>query len=182
LQLRIPDQLYHSFWTVTEFGFVLTNGSDPLVSTSAATNGGTVNLNVNTSENSTIIMEAYWVINSTYTNVSSYPRWIIINTGDTGFSILHFFDDLTLYIDSGIFGLDDFGVALITFLFIFVFVGVLSFKFGIQSPEAILGLIFGLVLFLDVGVGRIPNIGITYFPTIFTAIILAGIYLMGVKR
>ncbi len=172
-----------SFWSLEEFGFVLTNNSDILTSISSTTStGGVVNSDINTGENITIVMEAYWIIDGNYTNVTK--SWKVRSSGDNTFSILYFFTDLGLYIDSGILGLDNFGLAIITFLIIFIFTGVMSFKFGLRSPEALLGLVFSLVLFLDVGINLIPNpIGaVPHFPTILIGIILFGIYIREVNR
>lgn len=172
------------YWTVDEFGFVLTNGSTVLGSTSAATNGGTVNINLDTSLNRTIVMNAYWVINSSYQNVTK--TWVVIATGDTSFSILHFFTDLTSYINSGLFGMDNFGLALFLFLFIFLFTGIMAYRFGLTSPETILVLIFSLVLFLDVGVGMMDNLNpanaVPHFPTIFMGVIMIALFLREVSR
>ena len=174
-----------SFWTIESFGFVLNNGTSTIGSTSSSANGGTVNLNVNTALNETIIMDAFWVITGNYTNVTT--QWTIRTSGDTGFSILNFFDDLKLYLDQGIFGIDNFGMAIITFLFIFVFTGIMSFKFGLRSPQTLLGIVFALVLFLDVGIGLFDNLptpvsAIPHFPTIFMLIIIIGVFLREVNR
>ena len=58
--------------------------------------------------------------------------------------------------------------------------GGLSFKYGIQSEVAIMGIIFGVVLFLDIGIGLIPNPDfnglnpIDNLITVITGIILLG--------
>lgn len=171
-----------SFWTIDEYGFNLTNGTDLFSSTSAATNGGTLNINLDSGNNKTIVLTAFYTIDQNKTIIGK--SWTVFITGDTSFSILHFFTDLKTYTSAGIFGIDDFGIAIITFLTVFLFTGVLTFKFGLRSPETLLGLIFALVMFLDVGVGIMPNpVGaITHFPTIFIAIIIIGIYVRGIER
>ena len=43
------------------------------------------------------------------------------------------------------FGLDDVGLGLITFFAIFIITGVMSYKFGINSPAAIMAFIFSKI-------------------------------------
>ena len=172
-----------SFWDVTEFGITLrlANGTE-LQSTTASTNGGILNLDQDTKSYDSIVMDYFWVINSTQINNSRY--WTVYNTENTRWSILTFFTDLTLYIDSGIFGLDEFGKHLIVYLIIFMFVGVMSFKFGLVSPISVSTIIFGVIYFFDVVIGLMPNPidAIQNFPTIVAAIILVMIIIKEVQR
>lgn len=166
--------LSSSYWDVTEFGFVLSNHTDDLGSTSESTNGGTATLNFNTGNHTEIFMNYYWVINDTYMNGTRF--WAVVESGGTGWSIRNFFTDLKNFITADLFGLDNFGLALICFLSIFLIGGIMSYKFGITSPATILGIIFGLTLFLNIGVDIIPlgSSPVRYFPTIFMGLIFVG--------
>lgn len=148
--------LSSDYYTVTEFGFVLklSNGTI-LQSTSDSSNGGFVNLNQNTGNYSRIVMNYYYVVNSTYINYTTY--WNVLNTDNTEWSIKHFFTDLNAYLDSGLFGIDNFGRYLIIFLVLFISVGVVSFKFGLTSPLSISSMIFAIVFFFDVVVELLPT-------------------------
>ena len=105
--------------------------------------------------------------------------WIIFEDVDTGWSIKTFFSDLTTYIDSDMFGLDNFGLAILTFFIIFITTGIMSYKFGISDIKTISVLLFTLVLFFDVGLGLMDGLNpinaVPHFPTIFVGIILLGI-------
>ena len=84
------------------------------------------------------------------------------------------FTDFGTYLDGGIFGLKKgFGLNIILFLVIFIITGIFSWKFGLTSPLAIMGIIFGMMLLFDVVLGLVyfpynPN---WHFPTIFTFIL-----------
>ncbi len=175
--------LASGFWDVSQFGITLrlSNGTI-LQSTTQNTNGGTLNLNQDTDGYDSIIMDYFWVINSTQINNSRF--WTVYNTESTQWSIARFFTDLTLYLNSGIFGLDDFGVHLIVFIVIFLSVGIMSFKYGLVSPMAISTIVFALIYFFDVVMGLIPNpIGaIQNFPTIVAGITLVTIIIREVQR
>ena len=120
-------------------------------------------------------------MNSTYTNGTKL--WIIYSTESTQWSISTFFTDLTLYLDSGFFGIDDFGRYLIIFIIIFFTVGIMSFKFGFTSPMTISVMTFLIVFFFDVVVGIIPPLSlfsgtqVPYLLTFLTGLIavMAGL-------
>lgn len=166
------------YWDVTEFGFVLRNQTDILDSTSESTNGGTADISLNTGNHTRIFMDYYWVISGNYTNGTRF--WYVLSLEGSEWSLRTFFDDLRSYIAGGLFMSDDstpserdFTLAIILFLFIFVFTGVLSYKFGLVSPAAIIGFIFTLVAFLDFGLEIIPTIlGVRGFPTFFIGAIM----------
>jgi len=172
--------LTSSFWELDSFGFELRNGTNDtlLASASASTSGGTVNIDFNTSGNKSIVMTYFWVLNGT--QINNTRVWLVLDSGSTGFSIRNFFDDLSLYLNSGIFGLDDFGMSIIIFLSIFTFTGIVSFKFGVQSSAAISFLVLVLVAFFDVAlnltmlnpVGAIDN-----FPTIFMTLVTISLFI-----
>ena len=58
------------------------------------------------------------------------------------------------------FGFDDFGNAVLIVLIMVLGVGLLTYRYGVQSESALIGFIFALILFLDVGIGFIPTIQI----------------------
>lgn len=174
-----------SFWTISEFGIVLTNTTNDFIGRKVATtNGGTVNLNNNTGSNSRIYMDYYWIIDGDYNNGSIY--WVVINSDGTQYGVKNFFDRLKLYVSGGIFGLDNFGLNLLIYLVIFCIVGFASYSFGINNPVAIGSLTFGLVYFFDMGVGLIKIdsqfAAVQHFPTIMTAIILIMLIIREVMR
>lgn len=169
--------LTSTYWTLDSFGFNLRNSSGSVIASqsSMAQTGGSLYSVVNTANNSLLIMEYFWVVNSTYNNAS--VSWIVYSGDGSEFSIFNFFTDLSAYMAVGMFGLDNFGLALICFSTIFIFTGVMSYKYGLNSPAALMTLVFTLVLFFDVGLGIIPyppNVTMP-FPTIFTGIVLIAI-------
>ena len=170
--------LASSFWTVDSFGFVLRDENGNILATnSSANNGGTVSINNNTGNLSNIIMDYFWIIDGNVSNATS--SWVIISSEGTQWSIKVFFSDLDVYLTSGMFGLDNFGLAVISFMSIFIFAGIMSFKFGLRSPQAIAFLIGGMVVFLDVGTDLLDNLNPTpvpFFPTIIVIMALIGIY------
>jgi len=138
-----------------EYGFNLRLINGTIITGDTTTISGTqLSLNYNTTNQSKIFMDYWWEINSTYTNVTR--QWIVYNTDQTQWSIKTFFTDLTLYMDSGLFGIDDFGRYLIAFIIIFLSIGIMSYKYGLTSPMVITTSIFLIVYFLDVVVGLIP--------------------------
>lgn len=160
-------------WEIDEFGFILTNSTDEIDSTSSYENGGILELTKNTGNNSQIIMNYYYRINDTYINGSK--TWPVYTNANSEWSLLTFFTDFKRYMTSGMFGLDNFGLTIIVFLIILMSVGIMSYKFGLTSPAAISVLLFGIVFFLDISVGLIPNIGRVHFVTLFVGIITIGV-------
>ena len=170
-----------TYWNLEEFGFTLfySNGTEIGTETSTASSGGILDIDANTLNSSYIIINYYYLINETYTNATRI--WYIQNSEGTEYSIWNFFQRFTTYTNAGLFGFDDFGKALISFLILVLVAGGLSFRYGINSEVAIMGIIFGLVLVLDVGLGLIPNpqlatqAGIENIITVITGILLFGI-------
>ena len=175
--------LSSSFTTVSKFGFRLTNLSGATLGTiSSNSNGGIVSIIRDTENQTSIIMQAFYIIDDGQINVSK--SWLVSDKGDSQFSILQFVTDLKTFVTVGFFGLDDFGFRIIIFIIIFTFTGVLSFKFGLTSPLSLVGLMFALVAFFDLALGLMPNpIGaVKHFPTIFMAIITIGMIIRGGGR
>lgn len=169
--------LTSTYWDVEQFGFYLTNSSDDLLnSTSLNANGGTTTVYHNTGNYSNIIMNYYWVIDSNYTNATTI--WRVSNSAGTDWSIRNFFEDLSSYMTAGMFGLDNFGIAVLAFLVILLSGGILSYKFGITSPAAITAFIFALVVFLDVSTDLLDNLNptpIPNFPSFIVGAIVIGL-------
>jgi len=141
-----------SYWTLEEYGFILKNSTDTLGSGSGTTEtGGTVNVEINTTSSAVITMEYYHVVNGTYCNGTR--QWLVYSEAGTEWSLLQWFTDLSTYLDSGMFGLDNFGLVVISFVFIFCFAGLISYRFGTSSPAIIMTVIFGLVYLFEVVFG-----------------------------
>ena len=178
--------LSSTFWVVSSFGFNLKDENGTTVSTQTLSdNGGFVSVNYSTGNNANITMDGFWIIEGNQTDFSR--TWIVYDESlDSDLSIKQFFTDLKTYIDSGIFGLDNFGLAIILFLFIFGFTGIMSWKFGLTSPATITAILFSLVLFFDVGLGLFDNLNpvgaVQNFPTIFVGIILIGVIIKEATR
>jgi len=97
-----------------------------------------------------MVMDYYYIINETYSNGTRY--WDAYTSND--FSLTYFFNDVTSRIDENIFGIegDDEGVfakALISLLILIMGAGILSSRYGLASEQAVSGIIFGLLLFLN---------------------------------
>lgn len=168
--------LSSSYWDVTSFGYSILNGTGTILDTkSASTNGGTLYSELDTSGNSSLKMNFYYVVNSTYTNYTYY--WNVLNSEGTDWSIKKFATDLKSYADAGIFGLKTgtFAFGILMFLIIMVFTGIMSYKFGLTSPATISAAIFAIVFLLDVGLGLLDTLNpvnaISHFPTIFVLIV-----------
>jgi len=162
--------LTSSYWDLTEYGFNLRLNNGTIITGDTTTTSGTwININYNTTNQSRIYLDYYWLINETYINGT--VSWRIYNTEHTRWSIKTFFTDLNTYMDSGLFGLDNFGRYLIIFIILFLTVGILGYKFGLNNPLFLTGLIFFVVFFLDVAIGIIPVIKVlngTEVPFILT--------------
>jgi len=160
--------------TVTEFGFVLYNSTDDsLDSGSAATNGGTVTVNLNTGNNTLIYMEYYFVIDGNYTN--STRVWYVQRDTLSGSGIEGFVTHLRIYLADGIFGMTAFGMGLMIFVLIFGIVGVANMKFGLTNSLGMSILVFLLVLFFD-SLGFLEGVNpvgaVPHFPSFFIGLIV----------
>lgn len=164
--------LTSSYWDVSEYGFNLRLANGTVITgSSTGTEGTQLTKLFNSTNQSIVYLDYYWVINGTYTNGTKY--WVIINSENTGWSIKNFFVDLLAYLDSGIFGLDDFGLNVIVFLVLFISVGMTSYKYGLSSPLGVTTLLFAITFFLDAVLGLIPAIrGTEHLLTYITALAL----------
>lgn len=167
-----------SYWVLDQFGFTLFNGSGTYLGSNYSTtgSGGTVLYNLSTSDHSSIVMKYYWDTNGTTSNMSRV--WSVYDLTSENVGISYFISDLQLYLASDMFGLDDFGMAIITFLILVISTGLMAKSYGIDSRDTISVFVFTLVLFLDVGCGFIPNPvnAIDNFPTVFTGLIILAIW------
>ena len=172
-----------SYWNLDGFNLSmeLQNGTILDTQTSSSTSGGTINSNLNTQNYSVIILRYTYTINSTTTEGLVYYSVLSSNWDD--WSIKTFFSDFELYVDSGIYGLDDFGVSLLIFLILFLSVGIVSYKFGFTSPIAVTSMIFGIVYFFDIAVDVLPDIrGIPNVLTFIAATLLATAVISEVRQ
>ena len=151
--------LTSSFWDLTSYGFDLRLKNGTIIDGDTTTTSGTqLTKNYNVNNQTIIYLDYYWLINSTYTNGTA--RWIVYNTDKTQWSISTFFTDLDTYLDSGFFGIDDFGRYLIIFIVIFFTIGIMSYKFGFTSPINISVMTFLIVFFFDVVIELIPTLSV----------------------
>jgi hypothetical protein len=169
-------------YTLVNFTATLYFGNGTLIGSDSSTTGtgGTITFsNVNVT-NQSIYMYYNWSINTSTLNGVYY--WINSRTEGREFSIWNFFKDFNDYTSEssgGLFGLDNFGRGLLAVIFIVLVVGTMGYRYGIQSEPMVLGMIFGIVLFLDtmnfipkpdiLGIAPLDN-----FLTIITALILIG--------
>jgi hypothetical protein len=174
--------LTSSYWDVSEYGFNLRLSNGTIISGGSTTTENTLlTLTYNTGNQTIIYMDYYWVINGVYTNATRY--WVIMNSEYTDWSIAHFFTDLNNYLNTNMFGIDDFGRYLIIFIIIFLTVGIVSYKYGLTSPLTVSTTIFSIVLFFDIVAGLIPAIkGINHLLTYISALILVLVIFREVQQ
>ena len=155
----LNDTLYNfnytissSFWVLEEFGFTLSYSNGTVIGTqsSTANTGGFLGLDATTGNNGSIIMEYYYLINSTYINATS--TWYIFKSND--FSIQHLLERVVTYIDADMLGVqsDDEGYFFKAVLSVFILIsltGILSTRYGLASDQAVSGIIFGVLLLLN---------------------------------
>ena len=165
-----------TYYNLQVFGFNLTTSNGILIGSNSSTGatGGVVSLSKNTASNTSFILNYYWTINNT--NTSASRNWLIINTDDTGYSIANLLSNFNTYRASGLFGIDDFGVGILSFILILLITGIIKSRYSIADEAVIVGIIFSLVALFDISFGLIPNpIGaVPHFPTIFMGIIFLG--------
>lgn len=165
--------LNSTFWTVTNFGYVIYNQDGNIInSTSSSNNGGNILTITNTTNDTSFTMNYFYLINGTYTNGSI--SWTVNTLTNTGYSIANIFIDLRNYLTNGsFFGLTQFGLDLIIYSIIFLLTGLISWKFGITSPGSILGVLTALVALFDIALGLLssPVGAVPHFPSIAIGLI-----------
>lgn len=181
-----------SYHNLTNFQITLTNQNGTVLGTtgSSTSTGGTLSINnINTTTSTSIIMTyLYEVDNEDCSQVVNERVWITQATEGTEFSIWQLVQDADTYISVGLFGFDNFGKTLISFVVIVLMVGGISKRYGIASEGAVMGMLFGVVFLLDVGLGFIPavNVGtiasIEHFFTYITFIMLLGVIIREERR
>jgi len=140
-----------SFWTIDEFGATLKYPNGTIInSSSLTTNGGTISFNFMTPLNGSVVMDYYYIVNSTYTNGTT--TWKVYKSSD--YSISYLLNHITTYVNANLFGIlgdDDgyFAKAIISLLLIIMFSGMISYRYGLASESAVSALIFGIVFFLN---------------------------------
>ncbi len=141
-----------SFWVLEEFGFTLGYSNGTLIGTKSSTEntGGTLVLNAITGNNGSIIMNYYYLINSTFINGTS--TWHIFKSNE--YSIQHLLERVVTYIDADLLGVqsDDEGYffkAVFSILILISVTGILSTRYGLASEQAVSGIIFGVLLLLN---------------------------------
>lgn len=167
--------MHSTYWNLDSWGFNLLGNKTNLVGANSSTTGtgGIIYINVSTGQNKSIVMNYWWIINSTHFNGTK--TWTVVNGFDDSWSIKNFFDDLKTYTDAGIFGLDAFGRTLIIFLIIFLIIGAISYSSGTYSIGAILVELSVLVYLFDWVLELIPNPSpFKGFPTILVGLITIG--------
>jgi len=172
-----------TYWALDNFGYTIYfgDGSTADTQSSISSAGGILNsLNINASSDS-MYMRYYFTINGTIIYSESARTWGIDTITGTEFSIYHFFTDLDLYLTAGMFGADSFFRILLSFIILVMVCGGVSYNYGLRSEAAILTIMWGVVLFLDVGVGLLPGLQIgdrtpiAHFYSYIITVILIGI-------
>lgn len=149
-------QINSSYWDLDSYGFNLRLRNGTIITgNTTTTEGNLIVINYNTENQTRIYLDYYWVVEGNYTNRTIY--WNVYNTEYSQWSIKYFFTDLSSYINSDLFGIDEFGRKLFIFLILFVSIGTLSYKYGVNSLLFLSAVIFGVVFFFDVAVGIIPT-------------------------
>jgi len=136
-----------------EFGFELfyNNGTSIYSDTSTASAGGTLSKSFNTSNETRLSMNYYYITDGERINGTTY--WIIYE--DSGFSIYNLLTRVGTYITADIFGVlgDDggyFAKAMLSIVVLILVTGSLSMRYGLSSEAAVTGLLFGVVFMLNV--------------------------------
>lgn len=178
-----------TYWGLTSYGFNLTDANGNVLGTASGSSasGSNVSTVFNTVNYTFIKINYYWYVGGNLTTGSHV--WIVASDAGSGFSIANFITNLKQYLNSssdsdGLFGLTintstgNFSLAIIIFLVIFSFAGIMSFKYGLTAPSAVAFIIFSGVLLFDVGLGLMPRIiGIPHFVTLFVGIIMVALFL-----
>ena len=143
-----------------EVGFNLTYSNGSLIGSNSSTKGvgDYLTLDANTSNSSRIYMNYYYTINGT---TITHQRYWIINI-ITGYGLTHFFSSLSNDINFNLYGIlgsdgtGNFSKAFISMMILILITGILGYKYGFNSEPLVMGVLFGLVLFLN-SVNLLPS-------------------------
>jgi hypothetical protein len=148
-----------SYWDLDEFGYTLSYGNGTFIDSqvSYSSVGGSLSSFADTIDSENLRLNYYYIINSTRFNGTRY--WLTQNPNK--FSIWNFFNDLKTYISGNLYGIQGndngyFGKALICVVILVLTVGGLGYRFGFSNEATLMGLLFGVVLFLNT-LDFIPN-------------------------
>jgi len=163
-----------SYWNLQLYGFNMTNSSGFFYGkiTGTGSAGSKLSMNINTGNESAILMNYYWIVNNTYANGTK--SWVTFNEYNGTGSILRFCNDLSNFSRGGF---DSFGRALIAFIIIFIIAAGISFYSGIYSPVAIVGVIAAGITFFDFCGSLIPNPvnAVPHFTSIIIGLLFIGL-------
>ena len=167
------------YWSLTESGFVLENGSGTYLGADSCTTGaGCISSVVaNTQNHTSIRMNYYWEIlnDGTYYYMNASKTWSVFKSGTRKSVVTMFRED----VEKLGHGFGDFTKAMISFFIILFAIGIMSYYSGIYSPLAILGEIFFLVFLLD-QINFIPEVvgAVPHFITVMIGLLFLsyGIY------
>jgi len=112
--------------------------------------GSTLSTSFDTGNNTKLIMNYYYITNSTRTNGTT--SWLV--SEDNDYSIFHFFERADTYMSQDLYGIlgdDDgyFSKAIISILILMLSVGMISIRYGLGSEAAVTGVMFGIVFMLN---------------------------------
>lgn len=170
---------YSGFWSLDNYGFSMKNSTGNVFNTTSdtSTSGGNLGVILNTGNNTNLIMEVFWTINGNQTNFTRI--WGVLDTSDEGYSIKNFFNRVSTYLNSGIFGLTSWGLSILVFLAITMIVGIVGWKAGFSTNSAGIWLVaIFLVIFFDVGLNLIPGPGIAGVHFISILSVMIGIFII----
>ena len=171
------------YWDLDSFGFALRLANGSIVTYQTSTfEGSPATFSYDVNNQSIIYMDYFWFTNNTYTNATRF--WVVESTAYTSWSISNFFTDLSAYLDEGFFGIDDFGISIVVYIVLFFSIGIMSYKYGINSPILLSTMVFAIIFFFDVTVDLIPTIsGVPNLPTYLSGLVLIALIIKeGISR
>jgi hypothetical protein len=171
-----------SYWEIDSYGFSLRLSNGTIVDSAVdSTEGSGTSINYDVNNQSIIYMDYFYEVDDNYINGTTH--WVISNSLNTDWSIKTFFEDTEEYMDSGLFGIDNFGRLLISFLLLFLVVGIVGYKFGVVNPFFMSVLTFAVVFFLDVITGILPTVrGIEHLFTYVAGLVALLVVIWEVSR
>jgi hypothetical protein len=176
--------LTSSYWEITSCTLTLKNASNTLASSSASytTSKCSIQIELNTGNQTTIISEATYGINGTTTETVSV-QYSVRYTYRGTFSLWNFIQDIKVFSEAGF---NDFTRMVLAFIVIFSLVAYLSSNYSsLRDPEVLIILAWVLVLFfsyvgfLTMDLKSIPDIvGLKQYIIFYLFTLGAGSYLI----